>query len=85
MADGIETEIRLYERLFSAPHPGAAELLDELNRDSLQISTGYVEAALAAAAAGAAYQFERHGYFVADGARAVRFNRASSLRDSWGK
>jgi len=84
-ADGIATEIRLYERLFSAPHPGAAELLDELNRDSLQVGTGFVEPALANAAPGTAFQFERHGYFVSDSGGGRRFNRASSLRDSWGK
>ncbi len=83
VADGVETEIRLYERLFSAPQPGSADLMEELNRDSLLVTTGYVEPALANAATGSAVQFERHGYFVADGPK--RFNRASSLRDSWGK
>jgi len=84
-ADAVPTEIRLYERLFAEPNPGSGELLDELNPNSLQVMNGYVEPALATAAAGSAFQFERHGYFVADGTGARRFNRASSLRDSWGK
>jgi glutaminyl-tRNA synthetase len=30
------------------------------------------------------FQFERHGYFVADRENPAAFNRAVSLRDSWG-
>ncbi len=51
--------------------------------------TAYVEPALVAAPREARYQFERHGYFIADRddhapAHPV-FNRAVTLRDSWGK
>ncbi|RZL94571.1 MAG: glutamine--tRNA ligase/YqeY domain fusion protein [Variovorax sp.] len=84
-ADGIRTEIRLYERLFAAPNPGSGDLQEELNANSLQTTTGYVEPALARTAAGHAFQFERHGYFVADGPNAAGFNRATGLKDSWGK
>jgi len=49
-----------------------------------------VEPALADAQPEDRYQFERHGFFVADrhehqsGAKLV-FNRITGLRDSWGK
>ena len=49
-----------------------------------------VEPSLAAAKADDKFQFERHGYFVADridhvqGAKPV-FNLAVGLKDSWGK
>jgi glutaminyl-tRNA synthetase len=48
---------------------------------------GFVEPALASAAAASHWQFERHGYFVADrhdhrADRAV-FNRTTTLRDTW--
>ena len=50
---------------------------------------GFVEPALAACAAGTQFQFERHGYFVADRvddqAGKPVFNRAVGLKDSWGK
>ncbi|WP_213959682.1 MULTISPECIES: glutamine--tRNA ligase/YqeY domain fusion protein [unclassified Variovorax] len=88
-ADALQAEVRLYERLFAAANPGSGELLDELNKDSLVTCTAYVEPSLATAAGGAGFQFERHGYFVADtkamaGGNRV-FNRAAGMRDSWGK
>ena len=51
--------------------------------------TAYVEPALVTAPREARYQFERHGYFIADahdhGPSHPVFNRAVTLRDSWGK
>ena len=90
VADAVPAEVRLYERLFAAEQPGSGELLDELNPHSLQTMAAYVEPALATAQPGGpAYQFERHGYFVADaklGADGQRvFNRAAGMRDGWGK
>jgi glutaminyl-tRNA synthetase len=63
--------------------------LDDLNPDSRKTVKAYVEPALAAAEREARYQFERHGYFIADArdhdpSRPV-FNRAVTLRDSWGR
>jgi len=63
--------------------------LDDLNPDSKRVITAFVEPALADAATEERYQFERHGYFVADQrdharGRAV-FNRTVTLRDSWAK
>ena len=72
------------------PEAEAAErnYLDDLNPDSKRVIRAYVEPALAAATPEARFQFERLGYFVADLAdhapgRPV-FNRAVSLKDSWG-
>ncbi len=123
VADAATAEVRLYDRLFRVPFPGAratgalrgetageAELpphhgiviagddeaaaepvgrsyLDDLNPASKRIIRAYVEPALALATAEERFQFERHGYFVADLAdhvpgRAV-FNRAVTLKDAW--
>ena len=63
--------------------------LDDLNPASKRVVTACVEPALAAAAPEERFQFERHGYFVADLSdhRAGRpvFNRTVTLRDSWSK
>jgi glutaminyl-tRNA synthetase len=49
----------------------------------------YIEPALAQAQPEERFQFERHGYFVADrkdfSRDALVFNRTTTLRDSWGK
>ena len=79
---GFPAEVRLYDRLFKAPHPGrdTGNYLDDLNPDSKQVVTACLEPSLRGAKAEERFQFERHGYFVADGAA---FNRAVTLRDSW--
>ena len=50
---------------------------------------GYVEPSLAGAKPDDKFQFERHGYFVAERhdhtAAAPVFNRTTTLKDSWGK
>ncbi|MGQ3198228.1 MAG: hypothetical protein ACT6UH_26780, partial [Hydrogenophaga sp.] len=52
--------------------------------------TAYVEPSLAAAKPDEKFQFERHGYFVADrvdhlaGVKPV-FNRVAGLKDSWAR
>ncbi|MGP3146991.1 glutamine--tRNA ligase, partial [Serratia bockelmannii] len=66
-AHALPAEIRLYDRLFSVPNPGAAEdFLSTINPESLVIKHGFVEPSLAAAQPEKAYQFEREGYFCAD-------------------
>ena len=90
VADAVPAEVRLYERLFAAERPGGGELAQELNGKSLHTCAGFVEPSLAdAEASGAGFQFERHGYFVADAAagteRARVFNRAAAMRDGWAK
>lgn len=81
-------EIRLYDRLFNTPNPGAAEdFLSTINPTSLVIKQGIVEPSLQKAQAGQAYQFEREGYFCLDSKFATEdklvFNRTVGLRDSW--
>ncbi|MFV0600502.1 MAG: glutamine--tRNA ligase/YqeY domain fusion protein [Brachymonas sp.] len=90
--DGVQADVRLYDRLFTDPHPdaGGKNFLDALNPNSLKVVTAMVEPSLAAAQPGQQFQFERHGYFVADskdhgvGGKVV-FNRVTGLKDSWGK
>ena len=96
VADALPAEVRLYERLFSQAHPGTGDtdFLTQLNPDSIKTVAAFVEPSLAAggaiaAQAGQQFQFERHGYFVADRtdhtvAKPV-FNLAVGLKDSWGK
>ncbi len=120
-AHAVPAEVRLYDRLFGVPFPGARNpwgergpapaapahssvlagdddagvevaernYLDDLHPDSKRVITAFVEPGLAAVAPESRFQFERHGYFVADLAdhapgRPV-FNRAVTLRDSWSK
>ena len=84
-------EVRLYDRLFRLPHPGSGErsLVADLNPQSKKVIAAYLEPALKDAAPEERFQFERHGYFVADREAsrtgAPVFNRAVTLRDSWGK
>ena len=89
--DAAQAEVRLYDRLFTAEHPGAGDndFLQELNADSLKTVAAYVEPSLANVPAGQSFQFERHGYFAADlvdhGAGKAVFNRVTGMKDSWGK
>ncbi len=90
VADGVAAEVRLYDRLFSDPQPdaGGKDFIEALNPHSLKVVTAYVEPSLATAQPDDKFQFERHGYFVADrmdhgvGGKAV-FNRVTGLKDSW--
>ncbi|WP_295980894.1 glutamine--tRNA ligase/YqeY domain fusion protein [uncultured Variovorax sp.] len=89
-ADAVPAEVRLYERLFAAAQPGSGELLEELNKNSLEVCSAFVEPSLAKAEPGVGIQFERHGYFVLDAKASAAvgkpvFNRAAGMRDSWGK
>ncbi|WP_421181570.1 glutamine--tRNA ligase [Aeromonas enteropelogenes] len=87
----LPAEVRLYDRLFKVPNPGAEEDFEAaLNPDSLVIVQGArVEASLKNAQPEQAYQFEREGYFCADNKLSspehLVFNRTVALRDSWGK
>ena len=84
-----DAEVRLYDRLFKVPHPGAGErnYLDDINPDAKQTITAFLEPSLKNAGPEDRFQFERHGYFVADmndsqPGKPV-FNRAVTMKDSW--
>ena len=89
--DGLSAEVRMYDRLFNDPQPdaGGKDFLAALNPDSLKVITAYVEPSLANSTAGQHFQFERHGYFVADridhAPGKLVFNRITGLKDTWGK
>ena len=92
-AHAVNAEVRLYDRLFIAPNPGAAkqgkDLVDLLNPESLVCSTGcMLEPLLAVAPVAQTFQFERLGYFCVDTdstTDAPVFNRTVTLRDTWAK
>jgi len=91
VADGVPAEVRLYDRLFLDPYPdaGGKDFIENLNPNSLRTITAVVEPSLANALPDQKFQFERHGYFVADrmdhkAGRPV-FNLAVGLKDSWSK
>jgi len=98
-AHAYTAEVRLYDRLFAHAYPGnrregdpeglERDFLDDINPDSLRIITAQLEPALRAARPEARFQFERHGYFVADRVDtrdgAPVFNRTVTLRDAWKK
>ena len=86
----VESEVRLYENLFSVRDPSKeSNILEHLNPNSLEI-IGHckIEPELAASKLGEAVQFERLGYFCVDNDTCDSlpvFNRTIPLRDSWAK
>ena len=84
-------EVRLYDRLFRTAHPGAGErdFLLDINPEAKKVVSAELEPALKDARPEDRYQFERHGYFVADRLDskpgAPVFNRAVTLKDTWQK
>ena len=91
VADGMEAEVRMYDRLFldAQPDAGGKDFIESLNPNSLKVVTAIVEPSLANAKPDDKFQFERHGYFVADCVDYVAgkpvFNLSVGLKDSWGK
>jgi glutaminyl-tRNA synthetase len=99
VAHAYAAEVRLYDRLFACAYPGnrregdpegvERDFLDDINPASLTVITAQLEPALRAARAESRFQFERHGYFVADRIDsregAPVFNRTVTLRDTWKK
>ncbi len=98
-AHAVEAEVRMVDRLFSVPAPGSRregdapelerDFLDDINPHSKSSSRAMLEPSLGHALQESIYQFERHGYFVADRkdhkpGHAV-YNRTVTLRDSWAK
>jgi len=86
----LPAEVRLYDRLFTRPDPGAGgDLFADLNPDSEAVLREcLVESALAELPVGETAQFERLGYFCPDPDSApdrLVFNRTLGLRDTWAK
>ncbi|WP_324024753.1 glutamine--tRNA ligase/YqeY domain fusion protein [Maribacter sp. BPC-D8] len=87
----VETEIRLYDRLFTDESPDThkdKDFMEFVNADSLQVIKGYVEPHLKEAQIRDRVQFQRMGYFCVDPdttADNLVFNRTVGLRDSWAK
>jgi glutaminyl-tRNA synthetase len=90
-ATALEAEVRLYDRLFTDPQPdaGGKDFKLALNPDAKQVVRAYLEPGMAAALPEQRFQFERHGYFVADRIDSLPgkpvFNRITTLKDSWTK
>ncbi|HRI93186.1 MAG TPA: glutamine--tRNA ligase/YqeY domain fusion protein [Accumulibacter sp.] len=97
VAEACRAEVRLYDRLFAVPSPGARRDGDpegverdfraDLNPDSMRVIQAWLEPSLKGVQPEECFQFERHGYFVADRLDsqpgAPVFNRTVTLRDSW--
>ncbi len=90
----LKAEVRLYDRLFTEPDPGAEKegepFTAKLNPASLEILENCsLEPALQEAGVNDPVQFERLGYFVLDKgcnpAEKLVFNRTVTLRDTWAK
>lgn len=81
--------MRTCDCLFLDAQPGASgkDFMESLNPNSLRVVAAIVEPSLANALQDQKFQFERHGYFVADrvghvqGSKPV-FNLAVGLKDS---
>jgi glutaminyl-tRNA synthetase len=90
--DCIESELRLYDRLFTKENlDDLAEdenYTDYLNPESLVIVNAKLEKTLVSAKPGNTFQFERKGYFCVDKDSTTEklvFNRTVTLKDSWAK
>jgi glutaminyl-tRNA synthetase len=91
VADALPAEVRLFERLFAIADPDAdpADYRTLLTPDSRTAVSAYLEPSLASAQPDDRYQFERHGYFVADRKDHLPdkpvFNRIVTLKESRGR
>lgn len=89
--EAVDSEIRLYDRLFLDENPAAEgdEFTKLLNPDSLNIiDHAKLEPSVKDLTAGDTVQFERQGYFTVDKDSSVDrivFNRTIGLRDNWAK
>jgi glutaminyl-tRNA synthetase len=89
-AEAVDAEVRLYDRLFTVPEPGAEEVdfKSFINPNSLEVVQAKCEPSLAEADSEMRYQFERLGYFALDADSKpgkLVFNRTITLKDTWAK
>lgn len=88
LADGMPAEVRLNERLFviARLEAGGKDFIEDLNPHSLKVLNTFVEPSLAESKADDKFQFEQHGYFVADQADhttgKLAFNSTVGSKDS---
>ena len=88
VAEALGAEVRLYDHLLTEAHPdaGGGDYIAALNPHSKRVVCAMVEPSLAAAQREEKFQFERHGYFVADmldhSPSRLVFNRSTTLKDS---
>ncbi|MGJ8659792.1 glutamine--tRNA ligase/YqeY domain fusion protein [Cellulophaga fucicola] len=91
VAHAIESEIRLYDRLFTDESPDThkdKDFMEFINPNSLEVIKGFVEPSLKEAKVGDRFQFQRMGYFNIDTDSTPEnlvFNKTVGLRDSWAK
>lgn len=90
VADAVNAEVRLYDRLFKVENPSSEEgdFKSYLNPESLKVVNAFVEPSLEDATLTDRFQFLRKGYFALDKdatADKLIFNRAVTLKDSWAK
>lgn len=87
----VEAEVRLYDRLFTDEAPDShkdKDFMEFINKDSLDVITGYLEPSLKDAKIGDQVQFQRLGYYCVDPdttSEKLIFNRTVGLRDTWAK
>jgi glutaminyl-tRNA synthetase len=92
----VPVQVRLYDRLFNVANPdeaaakSGADFTEFINPDSrVMLADARLEPAVADAAAGSWFQFERQGYFFTDPEDSEPgvpiFNRVVTLRDTWAK
>ena len=85
----LPAEVRLYDRLFTRPDPGAdGDPFADLNPDSETVLEGCLVEPALAEPGGETVQFERLGYFCPDpdsGPSRLVFNRTLGLRDTWAR
>ncbi len=89
--DAVAAELRLFEHLFIDEQPDTSDgdARHGVNPHSRRVQRGWVEPSLAGCAPEQRFQFERHGYFIADrhdhASTQQVYNRITTLKDNWSK
>jgi glutaminyl-tRNA synthetase len=89
--EALPATVNLYERLFDDAHPdqGGKDFKASLNPNSKRVLNAWLEPSMGEAPGESRWQFERHGYFVADRVEhrigKMVFNRIAGLKDSFTK